>query len=155
MGSISASGIGCAALILALAALHTPLRAVDAVPPTSVELDVSGVRNAKGRVLVCLTANPKAYPDCGKDPASRKLALPAAASLVARFENIPPGLYAAALIHDENGNNRMDVALFLPREGFGMSRNPPIGMGPPSFKSAQFAVSGTPVRLPVKMRYLF
>lgn len=104
---------------------------------------------------MCLTANPKAYPDCGKDPASRKLALPATASLVARFENMPSGVYAAALIHDENGNNRMDVALFLPREGFGMSRNPPIGMGPPSFKSAQFAVSGTPVRLPVKMRYLF
>lgn len=131
-----------------------PLQAAETGAPTSVELDISGVRNAKGRVLVCLTAKPKAFPDCGKDPASRKLALPAATTLVARFENIAPGVYAVALIHDENGNNRMDVALFLPREGFGMSRNPPIGMGPPSFKSAQFAVSGSPVRLPVKMRYL-
>ena len=137
-----------------MASLTPTLKAAETATPTSVELDISGVRNAKGRVLVCLTAKPKAFPDCGKDPASRKLALPAAATLVARFDNIAPGVYAVALIHDENGNNRMDVALFLPREGFGMSRNPPIGMGPPSFKSAQFSVSGSPVRLPVKMRYL-
>ncbi|MFM7027942.1 MAG: DUF2141 domain-containing protein [Chakrabartia sp.] len=135
--------------------MPTKLPAAETASASTVEFDISGVRNAKGRVLVCLTANPKAYPDCGKDPASRKLSLPAASTLVARFENVPAGTYAAALIHDENANNRMDLALFLPREGFGMSRNPKIGMGPPSFKSAQFAVSGSPVRLPITMRYMF
>ena len=103
---------------------------------------------------MCLTANAKAFPDCGKDPASRKLALPANASLVARFEGVPPGTYAVALIHDENGNNRMDLALFLPKEGFGMSQNPAIGIGPPSFKSAKFTFSGDTIRLPIRMRYM-
>lgn len=155
MGSIFVSGIGYAAPILVLAILPISAQAEAPASQTSVEVDISGVRNAKGKVLVCMTANPKAFPDCGKDPKSRKLALPAGPSLVARFDDVSPGTYAVALIHDENGNNRMDVALFLPREGFGMSRNPKIGIGPPSFKSAQFTVGADPVRQPVTMRYMF
>lgn len=154
MGSISVFGIGCAALTLGLVIFPASVRAASEAQRTTVEIDISQVRNSRGKVLVCLTANAKAFPDCGKDPASRKLALPANASLVARFEGVPPGTYAVALIHDENGNNRMDLALFLPKEGFGMSQNPKIGMGPPKFKSCQFAVSGSSVRLPITMRYM-
>lgn len=154
MGSISVFGTGCAALTLALAAF--PLRAAEAPTPlATVEAAITGVRNARGNVLVCMTANAKAYPDCGKDPKSRKLSLPARSSMTARFEDVPPGTYAIALIHDENGNNKMDLAVFIPKEGFGMSRNPKIGMGPPSFKSAAFAVGAAGVKLPITMKYMF
>lgn len=154
MGSISAYGTGFAALTLALAA--SPMMA-SAAPQqlATVEANITGVRSAKGNVLVCMTTNPKAYPDCGKDPKSRKLSLPARATMTATFEDVTPGTYAIALIHDENGNNKMDVAVFVPREGFGMSRNPKIGMGPPSFKSAAFAVAGSEVKLPITMKYMF
>jgi uncharacterized protein (DUF2141 family) len=123
-------------------------------PLATVEATITGVRNAKGNVLVCMTANAKAYPDCGKDPKSRKLSLPARATMTAKFEDVGPGTYAIALIHDENGNNKMDTRLFLPKEGFGMSRNPAIRMGPPTFKSAAFAVGSEAVKLPITMRYM-
>ncbi|NCA01717.1 MAG: DUF2141 domain-containing protein [Sphingomonadaceae bacterium] len=154
MGSTSVFGIGCAALILGSAIFPISAQAANELQRATVEVDISKVRNAKGKVLVCLTSNAKAYPDCGKDPASRKLALPASATLTARFEDVPPGTYAIALIHDENSNNRMDLALFLPKEGFGMSQNPKIGMGPPKFKNAQFVVNSGNIRLPVMMRYM-
>jgi len=48
----------------------------------------------------------------------------------------------------------MDLALFLPKEGFGFSRNPKIGMGPPKFKSAQFSVGADDVSYAVKMKYI-
>lgn len=151
MGSISGFGTGCAALILGLA---SSALAEAPKPLATVEATITGVRSAKGNVLVCMTANAKAYPDCGKDPKSRKLSLPARATMTAKFEDIAPGTYAIALIHDENGNNKMDLAVFLPKEGFGMSRNPKIGMGPPSFKSAAFAVGGGDVKLPITMKYM-
>lgn len=133
-----------------------PITAAAAEPASkgTIEISISGIRNARGNVLICLTANPKAYPDCGKDPKSLKQSLPARASLDARFEGVAPGSYAIALVHDENGNNRMDLALFLPKEGFGMSQNPAIGIGPPSFKSAKFTFSGDTIRLPIRMRYM-
>ena len=149
MGYISGFGTGFAALILALAA--SPAAAAGA----QIEVDISGVRNARGAILLCLTADPKAYPDFGRDPKSRKLSIPARPSVTARFDNVPPGTYAIALIHDENSNTKMDLAVFLPKEGFGMSRNPKIGFGPPKFKSAQFTVGAEVVRLPITMRYMF
>ncbi len=119
-----------------------------------VEVSVSGLRSTKGRVLACLTANAKFFPDCGKDPKAMKLAVAAGSAAALQFDDVPPGRYAIALIHDENANNKMDITLFLPREGFGFSRNPAIGMGPPKFASAQFVVSELIVKLPVKMKYM-
>lgn len=77
------------------------------------------------------------------------------ASSAAHFTIAAPanGTYAIALVHDENGNNKMDMALFLPKEGFGFSRNPAIGMGAPKFASASFAVSGETAQS-IKMKYM-
>lgn len=122
-------------------------------PAPSVEVNLSGLRSAKGQVLVCLTANPKGFPDCTKDKSAVRMAVKAASA--ARFSIAAPanGTYAIALVHDENGNNKMDMRLFLPREGFGFSRNPAIGMGAPKFGSASFAVSG-PTAQTIKMKYM-
>jgi uncharacterized protein (DUF2141 family) len=131
-----------------------PLLTAAAPPPTpSVEVSVSGLRNTKGQLLVCLTANPKAFPDCSKDKASVRMAVKAASA--GHFKVAAPanGTYAIAVVHDENSNNKMDMALFLPKEGFGFSRNPTIGMGAPKFKSASFAVTGD-TRQTIKMKYM-
>lgn len=127
---------------------------VSAAEPGGVTLSVSNLRSAKGDVLVCLTQNAKFFPDCGKDKAARKLKISAAKAGSIAFDNVTPGTYAIALIHDENANGKMDLALFLPKEGFGFSRNPAIGVGPPKFKSAQFQFDGTPMNFPVKMKYI-
>ncbi|MDR6834037.1 uncharacterized protein (DUF2141 family) [Sphingopyxis sp. BE259] len=131
-----------------------PLLTAAAPPPTpSVEVSVTGLRSTKGQVLVCLTANPKAFPDCSKDKASVRMAVKAANA--GRFTVAAPadGTYAVAVVHDENSNNKMDMALFMPKEGFGFSRNPAIGMGAPKFKSASFAVTGD-THQAIKMKYM-
>ena len=66
-----------AARISGLAALLLLTAAAGAPPPT-VDVSVTGLRSTKGQVLVCLTANPKAFPDCSKDKASVRLAVKAA-----------------------------------------------------------------------------
>ena len=122
-------------------------------PPPDIEVSVTGLRNMKGQILVCLTTNPKAFPDCSKDKASVKMAVKTADA--ARFKIAAPaaGTYAIAVVHDENSNNKMDTAIFLPKEGFGFSRNPTITVGPPSFKSASFAVTGDTSQS-IKMKYM-
>ena len=71
MGSISVSGTAFAVPILALAILAGQ-GAVQAVDDATLTVSVSGLRNQKGNVLVCLTGNAKAFPDCSKDPAARR-----------------------------------------------------------------------------------
>jgi uncharacterized protein (DUF2141 family) len=120
----------------------------------TLDVSVTGLRNAKGKIQLCLTANPKAFPDCSKDANARKLTVSAANAAAIRFDAVKPGTYALSLIHDENGNGKLDTALAIPKEGFGFSRNPKIAFGPPSFKAASFAFSGDASQS-VKMKYMF
>ncbi len=122
-------------------------------PAPTVEVNVTGLRSAKGQILVCLTTNPKAFPDCSKDKASVRMAVKAADAGDFAVHVPATGTYAIAVVHDENSNNKMDVAIFVPKEGFGFSRNPAITVGPPSFKSASFAVAGD-MRQSIKMKYM-
>lgn len=153
MDFISVSGIARAARTSGLAALILCALAANAPPPPTVEVSVTGLRSTKGQLLVCLTTKASAFPDCSKDKGSVRMAVKAADA--ARFDIHAPanGTYAIAVVHDENGNNKMDKAIFLPREGFGFSRNPAIAMGPPSFKSASFAVAGD-MHQSIKMKYM-
>jgi uncharacterized protein (DUF2141 family) len=105
-------------------------------------------------VLACLTANAKFFPDCGKDPAAHKIKIAAGAAANMAFDHLTPGTYALALIHDENNNNKMDLAAFLPKEGFAFSRNPVIMFGPPKFSSAKFTISDGTSHQSVKMKYM-
>lgn len=131
-----------------------PFLTASAHPSTpSVEVSIEGLRSKKGQLLVCLTSNPKAFPDCSTDAASVRMAVkPVDAG---HFRIIAPGagIYAVAVVHDENGNEKMDKAIFLPREGFGFSRNPTITVGPPSFRSASFAVEGRTQQV-IRMKYM-
>jgi uncharacterized protein (DUF2141 family) len=124
--------------------------------PTTSTLDVSvyGLRSMKGNVLVCATANPKYFPDCSKDPKSYRAKVAARDATNVSFAGISRGTYAIALLHDENANSKMDMAVFLPREGFGFSRNPAVVTGPPKFKAAAFLIDSDEVSQRVKMKYM-
>jgi uncharacterized protein (DUF2141 family) len=136
-----------------LAAILAPIAAAASAPPPTVDVQISGLRSAKGQILVCLTTNPKAFPDCSKDKASVRMAVKAANAGDFKVAAPAAGTYAIAVVHDENSNNKMDMALFLPKEGFGFSRNPTITVGAPSFKSASFTITGD-TRQTIKMKYM-
>lgn len=119
-----------------------------------LNLSISGLRNAKGQVMACLTADPKAFPDCRRDANAHKRMVAAANAKTILFDGVEPGIYAISLIHDENGNGKLDTAVMIPNEGFGFSRNPIVTFGPPTFKSAAFVVGNTGATQSVKMQYI-
>jgi uncharacterized protein (DUF2141 family) len=146
-------GIAFAALTLGLGL--SAVTSAEATPQTTnVGIKVNGLRSVKGNVLVCLTANPKAFPDCSKDPNAARASIAAAQAGDMRMAVPRPGGYAIALVHDENANGKLDTSLGLPKEGFGFSRNPTIVFGPPSFSAAQFTVSAAGADQSVKMKYM-
>ena len=113
------------------------------------------LRNGRGLVHLCLTARPSDFPaGCQNDPDAVRKTVNAAESLTVHLPGVAPGTYGLSLIHDENGNGRLDKFGPVPREGFGFSRNPPIGFGPPSFKAANFPVGTGRTVLSVRVRYL-
>jgi len=124
-----------------------------AAPLASLDVEITGLRSAKGVIQLCLTADALAFPDCKTGGNGIKRTLSAAVPRI-RFEGLAPGDYAVAVIHDANANAKLDTTLGIPREGFGFSRNPAIGFGPPRFSAARFAVAAGGEIQQVRMRYL-
>ncbi|WFL78578.1 DUF2141 domain-containing protein [Altererythrobacter arenosus] len=128
-----------------------------ATPPQHGQLavTVTDLRSGKGQVLACLTAKPRAFPDCSKDPAARTARVDADSRVELMFDDVRPGRYAVSLLHDENANGKADRVLgMMPKEGFGFSRDAPVRMGPPTFDQAAFEYAGEAKAMTIRMRYL-
>jgi uncharacterized protein (DUF2141 family) len=70
------------------------------------------------------------------------------------FEDIPPGTYAMAVVHDENMNGKLDTNfLGIPREGYGFSNDAVGPLGAPPFSAASFHYDGRNVDLTMSLRY--
>lgn len=122
---------------------------------TTVEVTVTSLRSTKGKVVACLTSHAQDFPKCaGADVQEIRVAADST-ELHFAFSGVAPGRYAIALLHDENGNGKMDKSMLLiPREGYGFSRDAPVRMAPPKFDAAAFDVNGQTVRQVIRMRYM-
>lgn len=130
--------------VLALVAAVAPAAAAD------VAVALHGARSADGRLQVALvdaagfagTAAPVAARELAPDPAGTCLA----------FEGVAPGRYAVMVIHDENGNGRLDTNLVgMPVEGYGFSNNPRV-MRRPTFDEAAFELGADGAALDIAIR---
>ena len=58
------------------------------------------------------------------------------------FKDIPKGVYAVSLFHDENDNGKMDTNFFgIPKEDYGCSNGATGFMGPPKWDDAKFELN--------------
>jgi len=70
------------------------------------------------------------------------------------FEDIPPGTYALAIVHDENMNGKLDTNLLgIPKEGYGFSNDAKALLGAPSFSAASFPYDGQNLELTISLNY--
>ncbi len=136
------------------AGLALLLGSIGATPVSQLEVDVAKLRSDKGVLRLCLTADPKNFPGCVDDAHAVTRTVPATQHQTL-YEGLPPGNYAVAIIHDANNNKKLDTFMGIPREGFGFSRDPAIGFGPPKFRAAEFPVNGGDHTVQhITMRYL-
>jgi uncharacterized protein (DUF2141 family) len=132
-------------------ALLAPQAAADGSAP--LRLEVSSFRNAKGTLNCRLFTDPASFPD--GDGARTVRAPIDGAQASCAFPSLPPGTYAVAVVHDENGNGRLDKNLLgVPTEGYGVSNNRTYALSSPKWDESKFTVgAGDPVVLRVNLRY--
>ncbi len=124
-----------------------------ATPVARLDVGFDQVRSEKGMLRVCLTAAPENFPTCVDDHNATRRSVPATAGSL-RLDGLPYGNYAVAVIHDENGNKKLDTIAGIPREGFGFSRNPAIRFGPPRFSAARFTINSDAEEQQIRLRYI-
>ena len=125
-------------------------------PTAKITVTVTNLRNADGVVLACMTASEKSFPKCRGVAGTKSSRVDAhEGQLTLTFDDVKPGHYAIALLHDENGNGKADRALgMMPREGFGFSRDAKVRMGPPKFSDAAVDIGAKDRQLTIRMRYM-
>ena len=126
-----------------LACLPLPLSA------GQIEVAVTGLQSRAGSILCALHDGPKGFPG-GAHLASA--GVPADGTALCLFRDVGPGRYAVAVLHDENGNGRLDTnALGIPSEPWGVSLGARPLMRAPRFDEAAFAHDGAAQVLTVRV----
>jgi uncharacterized protein (DUF2141 family) len=142
---------------LALVALAT-LSAVGPVAadgPATIVVNVSGLRNERGQVGCALFSSADAFPSADKALA-RVLAVIAGKAARCEFKAVAGGTYAVAVMHDENGDGKLNRSFIgVPTEGYGASNDARPGlMRAPRFADARFLVpAGATTTLAVPVHY--
>jgi uncharacterized protein (DUF2141 family) len=105
----------------------------------TLRIHVDGFRNTRGDLGTVLFTSPAGWPE-DIDKAFRHCPSPIDASsstAVATWQNLPPGDYGVAVVHDENSNHKLDRNILgIPKEGFGFANNPRILLAGPPFQDA-------------------
>jgi uncharacterized protein (DUF2141 family) len=119
---------------------------------TRLVVEAVDVRAAKGEVAFTVYPNDKRrfLASGGKLLRAR---VPARAPTTRACFNLPPGAYAVAQYHDENGDRDFNRRLFTPQEGFGFSNDAPTAVGLPKLEAARFALPADGRMVRMKMRY--
>ena len=125
-------------------------------PVSEVGLALSGVRNAKGVVQICLTDRAVNFLKCKDDPSAIRRSIPAGQAGMGRIAigNVRPGTYALLVFHDENKDGKLNMMMGMPREGFGFSANPAIRMRAPKWEEVRVTLAPGAATQAVRMRYI-
>lgn len=111
----------------------------------SLSIKVENLHNSKGTAVFALYNKEGSIPD----EKLKKYYKKEQVTIVDKkaefiFSNLPNGLYAVTILHDENNNEKIDkkFMLPLPEEGIGFSNYNDFGLNKrPNFKNASFSLN--------------
>ena len=138
------------ALALAMLAAFT-----GAARGETLVVEMRGFRSDRGKALVALFGSKDGFPDKPNKAARRLQVDIKKGAAIAVLSDVPPGTWAVAVLHDEDGDKSMKTGLFgIPKEGYGASQDARGRFGPPSFGDAKFEIrAGRKVTTRIKMVY--
>ncbi len=120
-----------------------------------IHVQILNIRNSIGTVACALFESPAGFPVEYLHSATNVMVIKIRKSQArCDFEDIPPGKYAMAVIHDENMNGKLDTNwLGIPTEGYGFSNDAKGLLGAPSFSAASFRYDGQNIDLTMSLHY--
>ncbi|MGV7207718.1 DUF2141 domain-containing protein [Oxalobacteraceae bacterium A2-2] len=99
---------------------------------------IDNVKSADGQLRVAVFNSAETFQ---RKPVAGMVVPAVAGSSSVVVKDLAPGDYALVVLHDANGNGKMDANMMgMPVEDYGFSNNALGKMGPPSFEQARITV---------------
>ena len=143
-------------LSLQLTARSSAHLAAETQATSTLTIKVIGARNAKGKLGVVLFQDAKGFPEDPSKALRQQDVDINAQTLSAQvvFRDVPQGVYAVSVRHDENMNRKLDKNFIgIPKEGYGVSNNPKKKLRAPSFDEAKFSLNAAEQVIEIKLIY--
>jgi uncharacterized protein (DUF2141 family) len=120
-----------------------------------IHVEMLGIRNSTGAVACALFEAPEGFPtEFMRFAANLMMVRVRGAKATCSFEQIPPGTYALAVVHDENRDGKLATDwMGLPKEGYGFSNDAKGTLGAPSFEAASFSYNGQSLEMTITLQY--
>ncbi len=137
-------------VVLAIAFLASPAFSESS---STVLVEVAGFKNTRGTLNCRLFTKAADFPD-GEGIVTIRVPI-TGPSTSCSFSNVESGTYAIAVVHDENGNGKLDKNFVgVPSEGYGVSNNKTYALSPPNWDESTFKLGATESKaLQLKLRY--
>lgn len=148
--------VRCAAWFAVLSCVNLPSSSAVPQPPCpGIHVKILNIRNSTGTVACALFESPVGFPIEVLSSATNVMVMKIRKTQAGcDFEDIPPGTYAIAVIHDENMNGKLETNwLGIPTEGYGFSNDAKGMIGVPSFSAASFPYDGQNLDLTMSLHY--
>ncbi len=145
-----------ALVLMALAVLGVTPRLLAQDAGSSLTIRIVGAKSSKGQIAIAVFNGEAGFPgDKSKTVRTLQTGIdPQTLTAQVTLKNLPHGVYAVSVFHDENMNGRLDKnVLGIPKEGYGASNNPKKSMGPPKFAEAKFQLDQPEKVLEIKLLY--
>ncbi|MFM1857333.1 MAG: hypothetical protein RLZ05_393 [Bacteroidota bacterium] len=140
-------------ILFLFVALFLPVKATQEKVPVKLQVEINGIKSSSGVLLVSLYNQANGFPDVPQLAYSKRVAKAQRDAVTLEWSSIAPGTYAIAVLHDENGDGKMNTNLLgIPSEGFGFSNNKLGIAGPPSFQRASFEIKKADTKIVIKLR---
>ncbi|MDT0651955.1 DUF2141 domain-containing protein [Autumnicola edwardsiae] len=116
-----------------------------------IQVEITNCKSDQGFVLVALHNTEDSF--LKEEFLGRKSEINGE-KVVVEFGNVPDGIYAISLFHDEDANGEMNTNFIgLPKENYGVSNNAPANFGPPKWNDAKFEVkNGETLKQEIQLR---
>lgn len=145
----------CAAWLAVLMFVNFPVLAFAQSPCPGIHVKILNIKNSTGTVACALFESSAGFPTEYLHSATNIMVIKIRDTQArCDFEDIPPGTYALAVVHDENMNGKLDTNwLGIPTEGYGFSNDAKALLGAPTFSAASFAYDGQTLDLTISLHY--
>lgn len=138
-----------------LAVLFSTISFIAYSQSSEIVVNICGLRSDKGKCLLYLYNNKKGFPNDAGKAINTAMGSTVNGKSTIVLKDIPDGEYAIGVIHDENGNGKMDTNfLGMPKEGVGVSNNAKGHFGSPSYDDSKFKVIQKSMKLNITIKYL-
>ena len=125
-------------------------------PLATLTIEVKDLRNARGQLIFGVFKSGDGFPSDERKSVAWEVrpAKRAGGGAILFTAALPPGMYAASVLHDENKSGNMDKGLGgIPKEGYGVTNNPKPRFRAATFGEATFTLPPVGAQRTISVQY--